>query len=173
MILRVCFQARSCIRKSISSMAKDYRNWDQLLEELKSVRKDQKVVFTNGCFDLLHIGHVHYLRQARQQGDLLFLGLNSDRSVKELKGPSRPLQTENERAEILSELRCVDFVAVFDEDTPYELIRRVEPDVLVKGGDWSVEKIVGADLVLERGGEVKSLDFVDGRSTTKLIEKMS
>ena len=154
-------------------MAKDYRNWDQLLEELKSVRKDQKVVFTNGCFDLLHIGHVHYLRQARQQGDLLFLGLNSDRSVKELKGPSRPLQTENERAEILSELRCVDFVAVFDEDTPYELIRRVEPDVLVKGGDWSVEKIVGADLVLERGGEVKSLDFVDGRSTTKLIEKMS
>ena len=146
---------------------------EEISSELDSERTNKKVVFTNGCFDLLHVGHVRYLQEAKAQGDLLFLGLNADASVKRLKGESRPVQNENDRAEILAALACVDYVCLFEEDTPYELVKKVQPDVLVKGGDWAVADIVGSDIVLERGGEVKSLQFVDGRSTTNIIQKMN
>jgi D-beta-D-heptose 7-phosphate kinase/D-beta-D-heptose 1-phosphate adenosyltransferase len=136
-------------------------------------RAGQRIVFTNGVFDLLHPGHVRYLHAARRLGDRLVVGVNSDRSARRLdKGPGRPLVTARDRAEVLAGLAMVDYVIVFDEATPLELIRALQPDVLVKGGDWSVDRIVGADLVLARGGKVKSLPFATGYSTTKLIERM-
>lgn len=148
-----------------------------LFEELKnqvqfSKSRGQKVVFTNGCFDLLHVGHVRYLQQAKSLGDVLVVGVNSDRSVRVLKGETRPLQIESDRSEILAALRAVDYVCLFDEETPLNLIKAVEPDVLVKGGDWPVDQIVGSKFVLDRGGQVLSLPFVEGRSTTKIIQKM-
>lgn len=147
-------------------------NWQELAATVDSVRKGKKIVFTNGCFDLLHIGHVTYLNEARAQGDYLVVGLNTDASVKKLKGDGRPVQSETDRAFILSNLKSVDAVTLFDQDTPYDLIKTIQPDVLVKGGDWPIEKIVGSDLVLARGGEVKSLSFVNGKSTTKILEKI-
>lgn len=136
-------------------------------------RAGQRVVFTNGVFDLLHPGHVRYLRAAKRLGDVLVVGLNSDRSVRRLaKGPERPLVRERDRAEVLAALEMVDYVTIFGQDTPYELIEALRPDVLVKGGDWSVERIVGADLVLARGGRVKSLRFAPGYSTTTLVDRM-
>ena len=143
----------------------------ELVTCLDGIRNYKKIVFTNGCFDILHVGHVRYLQDARKQGDLLVVGINSDQSVKKLKGPTRPIQTENDRAEILSALGCVDSVCIFDTETPLDLILSVKPDVLVKGGDWPIEKIVGSSFVLSYGGEVKSLQFVEGRSTTNIIEK--
>lgn len=137
-----------------------------------SENRDKKIVFTNGCFDILHVGHVSYLNEAKKQGDLLFVGLNSDSSVKRLKGDKRPINNEKERQYLLENLRCVDCVNIFEEDTPYELIKEVMPSVLVKGGDWKVEDIVGSDIVLKNGGEVKSLTFVEGFSTTGTIEKI-
>lgn len=134
--------------------------------------KGKKIVFTNGCFDILHSGHVTYLNEARKQGDLLFMGLNSDDSIKRLKGESRPINKEADRKYILENLRCVNFVEIFDEDTPYELVKAVQPDVLVKGGDWKITDIVGHDIVTAKGGEVKSLIFVDGYSTTKIISEV-
>ena len=136
-------------------------------------RAGQRVVFTNGVFDLLHPGHVRYLRAAKRLGDVLVVGLNSDRSVRRLaKGPERPLVRERDRAEVLAALEMVDYVTIFGQDTPYELIRALRPDVLVKGGDWTVDRIVGADLVLARGGRVKSLRFAPGYSTTALVERI-
>lgn len=137
-----------------------------------AVNKDTKVVFTNGCFDILHAGHVSYLNEAREQGDFLIVGLNSDASVKRLKGEARPINSQDERKFVLENLKAVDAVIIFEEDTPYELIKAVEPKVLVKGGDWAVDQIVGSDLVLKSGGEVKSLTFVNGFSTTGTIEKI-
>ena len=137
-----------------------------------SPRKPPRVVFTNGCFDILHVGHARYLKDARALGEVLVVGINSDSSVKQLKGPTRPIQDENDRAELLSCLGSVDFVVVFGEQTPQKLIEAVNPDILVKGGDWAVESIVGASFVLSKGGEVKALPFHPGRSTTKLLEKM-
>ncbi|PIK14432.1 D-glycero-beta-D-manno-heptose 1-phosphate adenylyltransferase [Halobacteriovorax sp. JY17] len=134
--------------------------------------KEKKIVFTNGCFDILHSGHVVYLNEAKKQGDLLFMGLNSDASIKRLKGESRPINKEKDRKYILENLRCVDFVEAFEEDTPYELIEAVQPDVLVKGGDWKISDIVGHDIVTAKGGEVKSLIFVDGYSTTGIISSV-
>lgn len=142
-----------------------------LLKALEPLRS-KKIVFTNGCFDLLHIGHVRYLQQAKSLGDLLVVGVNSDESVRRLKGPTRPLQVEQDRAEILAALGAVDFSIIFSEDTPLELIKKIKPNVLVKGGDWKVEQIVGSDFVLSYGGQVKSLQFVDGRSTTNIINKI-
>lgn len=144
---------------------------EDLQKELSTARQGRRLVFTNGCFDLLHVGHVRYLQEARRLGDLLFVGVNSDASVKRLKGQDRPLQNENDRAEILAALGCVDFTCLFTEDTPAKLIEAVKPDILVKGGDWKIDQIVGADFVLAHGGKVMSLQFVDGKSTTKLIEK--
>lgn len=141
------------------------------LNALLQMRNNQKVVFTNGCFDLLHVGHVRYLKQARSLGNILVVGLNTDASVRKLKGPTRPIQNEDDRGEILSSLECVDLVTLFDDETPIELIKQVRPDFLVKGGDWKPETIVGFDFVSSYGGQVKSLNFIDGRSTTKIIER--
>lgn len=141
-------------------------------KEFASLRDKQKIVFTNGCFDLLHIGHVRYLQEAKKLGDILVVGVNSDASVKRLKGPQRPIQNESDRAEILAALGCVDYSIIFEEDTPLELIKIVLPQVLVKGGDWKPESIVGSDVVMAAGGKVYSLTFVDGRSTTQIINKI-
>ncbi len=143
-----------------------------LLSELSGIRKNKKVVFTNGCFDILHVGHIRYLKEAKAQGDILVVGLNDDASVKRLKGEERPVQNQEDRGEILAALDCVDFVCLFAEDTPINLIKAIKPDILVKGGDWPIEKIVGADFVLSYGGVVRPLQFVSGRSTSLIIEKV-
>jgi len=135
-------------------------------------RSTNKVVFTNGCFDILHYGHVKYLEDAKMNGSLLVVGVNSDSSVKKLKGSERPLNDQVNRARIIAALESVDYVTIFDEDTPYELIRSVMPDVLVKGGDWKIENIVGGDIVSKNGGRVLSIPFVQGLSTTDLINKI-
>jgi D-glycero-beta-D-manno-heptose 1-phosphate adenylyltransferase len=137
-----------------------------------SKNSDKKIVFTNGCFDILHSGHVLYLNEAKKQGDLLFLGLNSDSSVKRLKGESRPINAENDRKYVMENLKSIDFVEIFSEDTPLELIKTVKPNVLVKGGDWKIEQIVGHEVVLASGGEVKSLVFREGYSTTGIIQEL-
>jgi D-beta-D-heptose 7-phosphate kinase / D-beta-D-heptose 1-phosphate adenosyltransferase len=130
------------------------------------------IVFTNGCFDLLHVGHVKYLQKARQLGDLLVLGLNSDASIRRLKGPKRPLIDQEERAHILAALDCIDYVVIFDEDTPLELISALRPHILVKGGDYTPEGVVGKEIVESYGGRVELIQFVDGKSTTNIIEKI-
>jgi D-beta-D-heptose 7-phosphate kinase/D-beta-D-heptose 1-phosphate adenosyltransferase len=140
----------------------------RIIAELKT--KGKKIIFTNGCFDLLHIGHVRYLEEARALGDLLVIGVNSDSSVRGLKGPNRPILPQEERAEILSGLGCVDYVTIFDEPTPLNLISSLLPDVLVKGGDWTKEATAGWETVERTGGEVVILPFVEGSSTSHLIE---
>ena len=144
-------------------------------EEMKSLRKKfkvehKKVVFTNGVFDLIHAGHVDYLIKAKAMGDILIVGMNSDSSVKRIKGEKRPLINQTERAFVLSNLKPVDFVVIFEEDTPFELIKELIPDVLVKGADWSLDKIVGSDIITADGGEVKNIQFVSKQSTSKIIE---
>lgn len=146
-------------------------SWEELKSKLEPLRITNKIVFTNGCFDLLHVGHVRYLKEAKALGDLLVVGINSDDSVRKLKGPTRPVQNESDRAEILSSLGAVDFTVVFSEETPLELIRFIQPHILVKGGDWKIESIVGSKDVIQNGGQVYSLQFVDGKSTTNLIQK--
>lgn len=133
---------------------------------------EKKVVFTNGCFDILHVGHIRYLKKARDLGDILVIGLNSDLSVKKIKGEKRPIVPEEERAEMLLALEAVDYVVLFDEETPYSLIKEIKPDILVKGGDWNLEDIVGGDIVKKNGGMVKNISYVDGKSTTNIINKI-
>ncbi len=130
------------------------------------------VVFTNGVFDLLHVGHLRYLQQARALGDALLVGVNSDRSVRAIKGPDRPITLENERAEILEALACVDGVVIFDEDTPHTLIAALQPDVLVKGADWAEDAIIGRDIVEARGGRVERVALEPGHSTSAIVEKI-
>jgi rfaE bifunctional protein nucleotidyltransferase chain/domain len=130
------------------------------------------VVFTNGVYDLIHPGHVRYLQAARALGDALIVGVNSDRSVRANKGPGRPVNSESERAELIAALSCVDAAIVFDEDTPYEIIRRLQPDILVKGADWAEDAIVGRDVVEARGGRVVRIPVEQGFSTTSLIERV-
>jgi D-beta-D-heptose 7-phosphate kinase/D-beta-D-heptose 1-phosphate adenosyltransferase len=145
----------------------------ELAQLAASARRDGRcVVFTNGCFDLLHIGHTRYLQEARSLGDLLIVAINSDASVSALKGPERPLVPEQERAEVLAALACVDYVTIFDAADPGGVIAAIQPDVLVKGGDWPVEQIVGRELVLARGGRVVSLPLVPGASTTGLVRRI-
>ncbi len=146
-------------------------------EEFKTIRKklkseNKKLVFTNGCFDILHKGHAVYLNQAKSLGDVLIVGVNSDRSVKGLKGEGRPINNENDRAYLLDNLKSVDIVIIFDEETPYELIKKIVPEFLVKGGDWKEEDIVGWDIVKANGGKVMSLQYIDNYSTTNIINKM-
>ncbi len=147
------------------------KNINEIYLLLKGMRT-QKIVFTNGCFDILHAGHVMYLADAKEQGDILIVGLNSDSSVKRLKGKTRPLNPQTERAIVLAGLASVDYVVIFEEDTPYELIKKIQPDVLVKGGDWAITSIVGHEIVVNKGGVVKSLCFVEGLSTTNTIAKV-
>jgi D-beta-D-heptose 7-phosphate kinase/D-beta-D-heptose 1-phosphate adenosyltransferase len=132
----------------------------------------RRVVFTNGCFDLLHVGHLRYLEAARALGGLLVVGVNSDHSVRRIKGPARPVVSEADRAEIIAGLQCVDGVTIFDEPDPLNLIRLIEPDILVKGADWSPDRIIGSDFVLERGGEVARIPLAPGVSTTAIIERI-
>jgi rfaE bifunctional protein nucleotidyltransferase chain/domain len=143
---------------------------------IRAIRRAQaagrRVVFTNGCFDLLHRGHTRYLEQARALGDLLVVAVNSDASVRQLKGAGRPVVTDGERAEVLAALASVDLVLIFDELDPGRVIRAVRPDVLVKGGDWPVDRIVGSDFVRSRGGKVRSLPYVKGASTSELIRRV-
>jgi len=144
-------------------------------KELKTFRNeyaDKTIVFTNGCFDILHIGHIRYMQEAAKLGDILIIGLNSDASVKRLKGPERPVNNEQDRAELLCALEFVDYVAIFEEDTPYNLINTLQPDVLVKGGDYNHDNVVGTDIVEARGGKLVLIPFVEGKSTTNIIEKI-
>ncbi len=143
-------------------------NWQELKAVVDGLRADGKrIVFTNGCFDIIHIGHVRYLKEAKALGDVLVVGLNSDSSISKIK-PKRPINPQDHRAEVLSSLEMVDYVILFDEDTPYELIKLLQPDVLVKGGDWKKEDIVGSDIAKE----TRSLPYVKGISTSEMIEKI-
>ena len=142
--------------------------WNELKKAVDEARaKGKKIVFTNGCFDILHVGHIRYLKEARALGDVLVIGLNSDKSVSVIK-PGRPVNPQGRRAEILAALEMVDYVTVFDEDTPYELIKLLKPDILVKGGDWKKEDIIGSDIAKE----TRSLPYVKGISTTGIIDKI-
>jgi len=134
--------------------------------------RDLKLVFTNGCFDILHLGHIDYLSRAADLGKILIVGLNTDASVKRIKGNNRPVNNEHARAITLASLRFVHAVVLFDEDTPYELIKTIRPDILVKGSDYEPEKIIGYDIVKEKGGEIVTIDFLEGYSTTSVIEKI-
>ncbi|MFA5156251.1 MAG: D-glycero-beta-D-manno-heptose 1-phosphate adenylyltransferase [Candidatus Omnitrophota bacterium] len=135
--------------------------------------RGKKIVFTNGCFDILHYGHVRYLENAKAGGDILIVGLNSDASVKKIKGKGRPVVNQNDRARVLAGLASVDYVVIFAEDTPLQTIRMLKPDVLIKGADWNKDKIVGADLVSSYGGKVATVELAKGRSTTNLIKKIA
>jgi rfaE bifunctional protein nucleotidyltransferase chain/domain len=148
------------------------------IEDFLKIRKDIKnknktLVFTNGCFDIIHRGHIEYLNEARSLGDYLIVGLNSDSSVNKLKGDNRPINNQNDRSAVLDNLKSVDYVVIFFEDTPYELIKKIIPDILVKGGDWKENDIVGADIVIGNGGIVKSLKYIQNYSTTALLKKIS
>ncbi|MEW6194436.1 MAG: D-glycero-beta-D-manno-heptose 1-phosphate adenylyltransferase [Bacteroidota bacterium] len=145
------------------------------IEELAAIRNElkiqnKKVVFTNGVFDILHAGHVDYLCKAKNFGDVLILGLNSDQSVKRIKGEKRPIVPQNQRAFILSNLKCIDYITIFDEDTPYETIKKLVPDVLIKGADWTKDKIVGKDIIEKAGGKIETIEFVNIQSTTNIIQ---
>jgi len=147
------------------------------LNDIKKLREkirieNRKVVFTNGCFDIIHKGHVTYLNEAKSLGDHLIVGINSDDSVKRLKGKDRPVNNESDRAFVLDNLKSVDDVLIFNEDTPYDIIKEIIPDLLVKGGDWKEEDIVGSDIVKMNGGKVISLQFVNNYSTTNILEKI-
>ena len=152
-------------------MIVERKNIKELSERLKSDGKT--IVFTNGCFDILHSGHVFYLQKAKQQGDILILGLNSDASVRRLKGEKRPINSENDRAIVISELKSIDYVVIFEEDTPQEIISQIIPNILVKGGDYKKEDVVGKDIVESNGGEVVIIPFVDGKSTTNIINRIN
>ena len=146
---------------------------DELQRERQRLRRaGQSVVFTNGCFDLMHPGHVSYLQQARALGDALIVALNSDRAVRELKGPTRPILNEHERAAVMAALGCVDYVTIFDDVSPREIIAALLPDVLVKGGDWGVDQIIGREEVEAAGGRALNLPFVAGCSTSEIIDRI-
>lgn len=146
-------------------------NWDELAKIRAGLKKEgKKVVFTNGCFDLLHAGHIDYLTKAKALGDVLIIGLNSDDSIRRLKGDKRPLLPHDERAFAIWNLKAVDYVTIFEQDTPFELIQTIIPDILVKGGDWSLDNIVGRDVVESNGGVTTNIPFVVNRSTSSIIE---
>jgi D-beta-D-heptose 7-phosphate kinase/D-beta-D-heptose 1-phosphate adenosyltransferase len=146
------------------------KSWDKLADIRRALKDEgKKVVFTNGVFDLIHAGHVDYLTKARALGDAMIVGLNSDFSVRRIKGDKRPILQQEERGFIISNIKAVDYLTFFDQDTPAELIGALLPDVLVKGADWAVDKIVGADVVAANGGQVKTIEFVNDQSTSKII----
>jgi len=148
-------------------------SWEQIKNQCNIWRfNEKKILFTNGCFDILHLGHIEYLTRAADLGDILLIGLNSDASVKAIKGPDRPINNEEARAIILSSLSFVSGVIIFDEETPYELIKTIQPDILVKGADYEVKEIVGHDIVEARGGEIVTIPLTEGYSTTDLIDRI-
>jgi len=154
----------------MNSKIKSAGSLSSILARARAKRK--KIVFTNGCFDILHVGHVTYLKKARSLGNILVIGLNSDKSVRSIKGPVRPLNNQRDRAQVLSSLYFVDYVTIFGDDTPERLIRKLKPDILVKGGDWKGKDIAGARFVKSLGGRIVTIPFVKGYSTTALIKKM-
>ena len=146
--------------------------WENILHLISDLKlRKSDVVFTNGCFDIIHPGHIHILKEAKSYGDILIVGLNSNRSVKRLKGKSRPINSESDRVKILCSIKFVDYVVVFDEDTPLELIKLIKPHILVKGGDYSLNNIVGSEFVQNNGGEVKVVNLLQGYSSSSLIDK--
>ncbi len=148
-------------------------DFESIQPHLARIRfRKKKIVFTNGCFDLLHKGHIDYLAKASDMANFMIVGLNTDKSVRKIKGKERPVQDEQSRALILASLSFIDYIVLFDEETPYNLINLVQPDILVKGADYKPEDIVGYDILKSKGGEVKTLDFVDGYSTSSIIEKI-
>ena len=149
---------------------KDIRELRDICKRLKL--QGNRMIFTNGCFDIIHPGHTRYLYEAKKLGDFLIVAINSDDSIKRIKGEKRPIMNENERAEIIASLSCVDYVMIFEEDTPEQVISLLVPDVLVKGGDWMENQIVGADTVKRAGGEVISIPYISGYSTSSIIEKI-
>jgi rfaE bifunctional protein nucleotidyltransferase chain/domain len=152
-------------------MNKYVKSINELIEIRDKLKKEnKKVVFTNGCFDILHAGHVDYITKAKEKGDILIVAVNSDASMKRIKGTSRPIVPQNERAFIISSLKPVDYVVIFEEDTPYEVITKLVPDILIKGEDWSIENIVGRDIVEANGGKVETIKFVNNQSTTNIIK---
>jgi len=156
--------------KTVSDKVKSLSNLCTIA--IQARENGKTLVFTNGCFDILHRGHVHVLRQAKAQGDLLIVGINSDRSIKAIKGPNRPIMAETDRIELIAALEMVDYVVVYDEPDPYKLIAAIKPNVLVKGGDWSADKISGADIVERNGGRVAVIPYLPGFSTTEIIERI-
>ena len=146
---------------------------EKLSDGIRRLQNDgKKIVFTNGVFDIIHRGHVDYLNRAKDLGDILVVGINSDASVKRIKGDKRPIIPESDRAFVVSNLKSVDYVCIFDEDTPYETIKLLQPDFLVKGADWKIEDVIGRDVVEGRGGKVVTIEYLNGRSTTNIIKKI-
>lgn len=156
----------------IPSLSRKIYTADTIAEQVNNWHKSETIVFTNGCFDILHLGHIDYLNRSAQLGSKLVVGLNTDASVRKIKGENRPIQDENSRLNILAALECVDAVVLFDEETPLELIKVVKPDVLVKGADYEIEQIVGAKEVKEYGGEVKTIAFLEGYSTSNIVKRL-
>jgi len=143
-----------------------------LINKVKSLRKANRIAFTNGCFDIIHYGHIQYLQKAKGKGRILVVGINSDASVRKIKGAGRPIVKQRARAQVLAALECVDYVAIFNEDTPLNLIRAVKPDILIKGADWRAKGVVGSDIIKEHGGKVEFIKFAKGFSSTKLAKKI-
>ncbi len=159
-------RARSLRRTKIKSL----KELSKTAGKLKAAGK--KIVFTNGCFDILHYGHVQYLEKAKNSGDILVVAINSDSSIRRIKGKNRPIISQRDRARVLAGLESVDFVVIFNQDTPLKTIQAINPDILIKGGDWSKDKIVGADFVRNKGGKITTVKLAAGRSTTNIIEKI-
>jgi D-glycero-beta-D-manno-heptose 1-phosphate adenylyltransferase len=150
-----------------------FSNIKNFYDILKNMKKEQKkIVFTNGCFDIIHRGHIYILSESKKLGDILILGLNSDSSIRRIKGPQRPINSEEDRAYVLDNIKSVDYVVLFEEDTPYNLIENILPDFLVKGGDWEADKIVGSDILRKYGGKVISIPYIDDFSTSSIIKKI-
>ena len=152
---------------------KIYQSTAEIKIQIDQWKNDgEQLVFTNGCFDLIHLGHINYLWEAKGLGTKLILGINSDQSISRLKGPSRPIKNEENRIAIMASLACIDMVVLFDDDTPIQLIKSINPHILVKGGDWAIDQIVGSQDVIDNGGSVQSLSFIDGYSSTAIIDKI-
>jgi rfaE bifunctional protein nucleotidyltransferase chain/domain len=159
--------------ENLDIIASKIYSWDQIIKQCAVWRfKEKKIVFTNGCFDILHLGHIEYLAKSLDFGNVLIVGLNSDASIKKIKGPNRPINNEHARAMFLASLSFVHAITLFDQETPYDLIKHIRPDILVKGKDYSVDQIVGNDIVSADGGEIKTIELTPGYSTTGIIKKI-
>lgn len=154
-------------------MNKIFLSWNKLRDKIEALKNEgKKIVFTNGCFDIIHVGHIDYLKKAKDLGDILVIAINSDKSVKRIKGDKRPINNEFDRLKFLEAFYFTDFITIFNEDTPLNLIKLIKPDILVKGGDWQLEEIVGKEIVDEYGGSVRTIPYLEGYSTSNLINKI-